>query len=207
MAANAASSAPALEDLADQLGALVGTLARLAGGYRRSYPGWDDWCGSTLHRTMDIAYAIERALALGCRLDPRISDRLAIKLDYSLHYASRLHGSGELSRHGARGLIRALRTTGNCLRRRQGRAVQDAILEREALVLDCLAWLLPAPQRGRFIDEQLGNLAYCGGWWQRVDHLVCLAIGTPRLAWMMRREGRRGGCDRRRSSLDAGQPG
>ncbi len=39
--------------------------------------------------------------------------------------------------------------------------------------------------------EESGNL---GGlrWWQRADHLVCLAVGMPRLAWTMHRENRRG---------------
>lgn len=60
------------------------------------------------------------------------------------------------------------------------------------LVLDGLARFLPAAERSRFVAEAQGNLGDCEHWWPRVDHLVCLALGTPRLAWMMRREGRRG---------------
>ncbi len=62
----------------------------------------------------------------------------------------------------------------------------------EGRVLACLALLLPAVEQSRFVSEALGNLGACEHWWRRMDHLVCLAIGTPRLAWMMRREGRRG---------------
>jgi hypothetical protein len=61
----------------------------------------------------------------------------------------------------------------------------------EAHVLGCLARLLPAGERVRFVAEARGNLGDCVRWWQRVEDLVMLAIGTPRLAVMMRREGRR----------------
>jgi hypothetical protein len=63
---------------------------------------------------------------------------------------------------------------------------------RETLLLRWLAWLLPAVERSRFVTEAQGNLGDCERWWQRIDHLVCLALGTPRLAWMMWRENRRG---------------
>jgi hypothetical protein len=59
-------------------------------------------------------------------------------------------------------------------------------------VVTVLARSLPASNRSRFVAEQRGNLGDCEHWWQRVDHLVSLAIGTPRLAWMIRRGGRRG---------------
>jgi hypothetical protein len=62
----------------------------------------------------------------------------------------------------------------------------------EGHVLRGLARLLPAAARTRFTAEARGNLGDCDQWWQRVDQLVCLALGTPRLAWMMWREGRRG---------------
>jgi hypothetical protein len=60
----------------------------------------------------------------------------------------------------------------------------------QSRVVGCLAWLLPDPERARFVAEERGNL---GGlrWWERVDYLVGLTIGMPRLAWMMRRNGRR----------------
>jgi hypothetical protein len=56
--------------------------------------------------------------------------------------------------------------------------------------LDWLAWLLPAPERVRFVAEEQGNLGGLPSW-RRVDHLVEVAVGIPRLAWTMRREGRR----------------
>jgi hypothetical protein len=59
-------------------------------------------------------------------------------------------------------------------------------------ILACLAHSLPAAERSRFVAEALGNLGDCEHRWQRVDHLVCLAFGMPRLGWMMRRGGRRG---------------
>jgi hypothetical protein len=62
----------------------------------------------------------------------------------------------------------------------------------ERRLLGCLARFLPAAERSRFEAEAQGNLGVCEHWWQRVDHLICLALGTPRLAWMMWREGRRG---------------
>jgi hypothetical protein len=62
----------------------------------------------------------------------------------------------------------------------------------DAWLLGCLARFLPAAERSRFVAEAQGNLGDCEHWWQRVDHLACLALGTPRLAWMMWRENRRG---------------
>lgn len=67
--------------------------------------------------------------------------------------------------------------------------------ERRSLVLrilNGLARLLPANERTRFVAEAQGNLGDCDRRWQRVDHLVGLTLGTPRLGWMMWREGRRG---------------
>jgi hypothetical protein len=62
----------------------------------------------------------------------------------------------------------------------------------EGWVLDCLARSLPTGERVRFVAEARGNLGDCEHWWQRVEILVCLALATPRLAWMMWRDGRRG---------------
>jgi len=64
--------------------------------------------------------------------------------------------------------------------------------QREVQTLKCLARVLPASVRSRFVAEALGDLGACDHWWQRMDHLVGLAIGTPRIAWMMRREVWRG---------------
>ncbi len=61
----------------------------------------------------------------------------------------------------------------------------------EVRLTSWLSLLLPAAARERFVDEEMGNLRTCKRLWQRVDHLVGLAIGTPRLAWMMQREERR----------------
>jgi hypothetical protein len=54
-------------------------------------------------------------------------------------------------------------------------------------VLACLARILPAGERSRFVAEELGNLFGCEHWWEWVDRLVDLAIETPRLAWLLRR--------------------
>jgi hypothetical protein len=62
----------------------------------------------------------------------------------------------------------------------------------ETQALTGLSRLLPPAVRSTFVDEARGNLGDCSHWWQRADHLVCLALGMPRLAWMMRRENRRG---------------
>ena len=61
----------------------------------------------------------------------------------------------------------------------------------EGRLLSGLARFLPAGERFRFVAEALGNLDDCNRRWQQVDHIVRLAIGTPRLAWMMRRGSRR----------------
>ncbi len=59
-------------------------------------------------------------------------------------------------------------------------------------LLNGLAGLLPAGQRPRFVAEAQGNLGDCDHWWQRVGYVRGLVFGMPRLAWMMRRDGRRG---------------
>jgi hypothetical protein len=62
----------------------------------------------------------------------------------------------------------------------------------EGPIVAVLATLLPAKSRERFRCEVMGNIGDCEHWWQRVDHLAGLVLGMPRLAWMMRRDGRRG---------------
>ena len=65
--------------------------------------------------------------------------------------------------------------------------VEVSSLSRHALVrlVNCFCVLLPASERSRFVAEAQGNLGDCERWWQRVDQLVGLAVGMPRLAWMM----------------------
>jgi hypothetical protein len=58
-------------------------------------------------------------------------------------------------------------------------------------LLSSLARLLPTSARARFVAEAQGNLGDCERWWQRIDVLVCLALGMPRLAWMLHHENRR----------------
>jgi hypothetical protein len=61
---------------------------------------------------------------------------------------------------------------------------------RQALCV--LARFLPATARPRSVAEAQGDLGDCERWWQQIDILVCLALGMPRLAWMMWRAGWRG---------------
>jgi replicative DNA helicase len=73
-----------------------------------------------------------------------------------------------------------------------GVGVRPTARERaEARLLDYLARLLPAAERARFVAEEKGNLGGCQHWWEGIDYLVGVTFGTPRLAWMMRRKGRR----------------
>jgi hypothetical protein len=59
-------------------------------------------------------------------------------------------------------------------------------------LLSQLGLLLPASERQRFVAEELGNLGDCMSWWERANHLLGLALGMPRLVWVMRpRKGRR----------------
>jgi hypothetical protein len=100
-------------------------------------------------------------------------------------------GDGTVSK---RDLAHAIDSIAVALRRQyQGATVcHHRVLQFEDCLLSCLARLLPIEVRSRFVAEALGNLGECEHWRQRGDHLVCLAVGTPRLAWMMWREGRRG---------------
>lgn len=91
-------------------------------------------------------------------------------------------------------LANALDQAATTLRRRNADASVDRSWKPwdEGRLLGLLARFLPADERTRFVAEALGNVGDCDHWWQRIDHLVCLAIGMPRLAWIVRREGRRG---------------
>jgi PAS domain S-box-containing protein len=61
----------------------------------------------------------------------------------------------------------------------------------ETRILGFLAWLLPARERERFVVEARANLEFCDSLFQRIDFLLATACGTPRLAFMLRRAGRR----------------
>jgi PAS domain-containing protein len=61
----------------------------------------------------------------------------------------------------------------------------------ETRILGFLAWLLPARERVRFVVEATANLEFCDSAFQRIDFLLATAIGTPRLAFMLRRANRR----------------
>jgi hypothetical protein len=90
--------------------------------------------------------------------------------------------------------ILAIQWAGSTLRKERDTAAVSPSLQSGAsgLMLGFLARFLPAERRYRFVAEELGNLAVSGHWRQRAIHLVGLVLGTPRLAWVMRREGRRG---------------
>lgn len=78
------------------------------------------------------------------------------------------------------------------VRRYQGAEVGDTCETRaEDYALTWLARLLPAGERSRFVAEERGNLGDCEHWRHRAAWLIGLATGTPRLAWMMRRESQR----------------
>jgi hypothetical protein len=62
----------------------------------------------------------------------------------------------------------------------------------ELYVLDRLAGLLPVGERRRFVTEVAGDLGDCEARWERTGRLMSVAFAMPRLAWMMRRENRRG---------------
>jgi PAS domain S-box-containing protein len=57
----------------------------------------------------------------------------------------------------------------------------------ETRMLGFLALLLPARERMRFVVEATANLGFCDSLLQRIGFLLAMAIGTPRLAFMLRR--------------------
>jgi PAS domain-containing protein len=61
----------------------------------------------------------------------------------------------------------------------------------ETRMLRFLAQLLPVRERERFVVEATANLEFCDSLLQRIDFLLATAIGTPRLAFMLRPAGGR----------------
>jgi hypothetical protein len=59
-------------------------------------------------------------------------------------------------------------------------------------ILTCLATVLPADQRRRYVAEAQGNIGDCDCWLQRVGYLAGLIRGVRQLARMMRHEDRQG---------------
>jgi hypothetical protein len=132
---------------------------------------------------LDRALGLDRDLHLGRQILDLVLDRrigvnrdLAFGGDLVIELANRLEAEVPL--------LRADGQQGNPTRGRDHRV--------EARILNCMARPLPGTGRSRFVAEAQGNLGDCEHWWQRVDHLVGLAFGMTRLAWMMRRDGRRG---------------
>lgn len=162
--------------------ALAGELGRLADGYRGVLAG-------TIG-AHDLDHALDRAVAHARDLDPDLASDLEPELvgdrtRYIDHaFARSIH----------RALARALDRRALILRSMYGggRIGPTCEASAERRLLSCLAGVLPAAERSRFVAEAQGNLGDCERRWQRIDHLVWLAIGMPRLAWMMWRDGRRG---------------
>ncbi len=89
-------------------------------------------------------------------------------------------------RPGARPLPRSRRPLARWIRARSGGLNRSRCPLVRSVRFNWLACLLPAGERVRFVNEEMGNLGDCERLWQQVRHLVGLALGTPRLGWMMR---------------------
>jgi hypothetical protein len=136
--------------------------------------GRDPAGGRALHDAASRAYICARAF--DSALD--VEDHLDLELDGARELADCLDAAGtEIRRIGHQD------ATGEADPGLEGRA--------EARVLDCLARLLPAHERATFVYEVRGNIGVCGGRCQRLCELIGVVMGTPRLAVMMRLEGRR----------------
>ncbi len=59
-----------------------------------------------------------------------------------------------------------------------------------ARLLGVMGRFLPPGRRARFVAEALGDLGSCEDQRARTGNLLGLVIGMPRLAWVMRHEGR-----------------
>jgi hypothetical protein len=187
------------DDRAELLG-LADELCRLSGRYR-AYGFRGIVIGvSGLARDLDLAVACEGALTNvlaftgASKLALQVQSR-ARDLEYELGRV--LDNAFDFDHARARALARALSRDltyiGAALRRFEGEEAPTRWNDKtEARLLSVLARLLPAVNRSRYVAEAQGNLGDCERWWQCVDQLVCLAIGMPRLAWMMWREERRG---------------
>ena len=60
-----------------------------------------------------------------------------------------------------------------------------------AWMLGVVGRFLPTGRRPRFVAEVLGDLGSCEDGCARIGHLLGVVIGMPRLAWVIRHEGRR----------------
>jgi hypothetical protein len=60
-----------------------------------------------------------------------------------------------------------------------------------SLLLEVLARVLPAGERGRFTAEANADLAWCDGMWEKVYYLVAKAIRVPQFAVQLRSSARR----------------
>jgi hypothetical protein len=165
---------------------LAAKLGQMAAGFRALA------LGSALDFDPELVRARDHALNLICSGLPG-DDAIDIihVLDGDLF--RRLVSGGDLDRDAVLDLAWQMETLMAPLcADGQQRSVLRPDDEVEDRVLAWLARLLPAAERSRFVAEAHGNLGDCDRRWQRIDHLVCMAIGTPRLAWMMCRENRRG---------------
>jgi hypothetical protein len=169
-------------------GDLAEELCRLAAEYR----AYDDGSRQTDER--DLYFARNGAQALAENHTLALARTRVRKLDSDL--------DGELGRrldriltfpgdHRNSGVAHELTDLANRLRRRyEGSGGDWEWHDRaEGRLLAWLANFLPAAEQSRFLSEELGNLG-CLPLRQRIDHLLRLAMGTPQLARMMRREGR-----------------
>jgi hypothetical protein len=132
---------------------------------------------------LNCTHALALARARVRRLDSDLDAELARRLERALTFPRD---------HRNEGVAGALTDLATMLRRRyEGSGGDWEWHDRaEGRILAWLAGFLPAAERSRFLSEELGNL---GGLplRLRVERLVGVAIEIPRLARMMRREGRR----------------
>jgi hypothetical protein len=131
-------------------------------------------------RVLDLALALVRAREVALDLDGALARPLNVDLDLDFVRNLVFH------------IVRDLDRAAVSLDRWFEGAV--TVHNREFRVgrrlLGWIARCLPVDERSRFVAEELGHLGVLP-WWRRVDHLVEVAIGTPRQAWIMRREGGR----------------
>lgn len=147
-----------------------------------------------LVRVLDRVPVLARMIDRSVDLDLDSVFDLARVLDRSLHLARFVDSDlvFDRDRDLARNLAGRLESRASALRiggRQNSLPGGDDRVETR--VLSWLARLLPADEQSRFVAEGRGNLADCERWWQRVDHLVGLALGVPRLACMVRSGHRR----------------
>lgn len=171
---------------------LAGALDRLAGEYATIAAG-----RPVLRQNLAISPTIDANLLRQAIADDSYLVKALVQvLDetklYMQSLSRRRGGRGRVLRIKAHRIARDLDSIARTLREDCTATKSRASWGKEARMLGWLARLLPTHERSRFVSEALGNIGDCEHWYQRVDHLVCLALGTPRLAWMMRREGRRG---------------